>query len=264
MWGNEQVPVRTFFARVKEAGYDGVETWLPDDKQKRKLFLEELQACDLLLISHQHQAIGKTLDDYLKSYLHYLSICLQGEPVLINSHSGRDYFSFEDQKRVINSALEFSATHKIEVLHEIHRGRIGYSPLAAWEVFEACPEMKITADFSHWVCVSENLYLTGFEKMLNEAIFRTGHIHARVGFTEGPQVPDPRAEEWKEEVNVFFGWWDRIVGHNKAKGSETLTITPEFGPYPYMWQLPYTRQNVASQWDINNYIKNKIRQRYPE
>ncbi len=62
--------------------------------------------------------------------------------------------------------------------------------------------MKINADFSHWVCVTES-YLENFQDELNEAIYRAEHIHARVGFTQGPQIPDPGLPAWQEPVQFF-------------------------------------------------------------
>jgi hypothetical protein len=120
--------------------------------------------------------------------------------------------------------------------------------------------MRLTADFSHWCNVSESL-LEDQQDAVNLAIARTDHIHARIGWQEGPQINDPRAPEWKDIVEVHLGWWDRIVEAHRLSGQD-LTITPEFGPYPYMPTLPFTRQPVASQWDINEYMMNLLKKRY--
>ena len=36
-------------------------------------------------------------------------------------------------------------------------------------------------------------------------------IHARVGYEEGPQVPDPAAAEYAAEVVCHMGWWEAIM-----------------------------------------------------
>jgi len=56
--------------------------------------------------------------------------------------------------------------------------------------------------------------------------------------------------------------WDKVVSYFNMQKREFLTITPEFGPYPYMQQLPYTRMPVADQWEINAYMKEFLRARY--
>jgi hypothetical protein len=44
-----------------------------------------------------------------------------------------------------------------------------------------------------------------------------------------------------------------VAAHRQA-GSPTFTITTEFGPDPYMPALPFTRQPVTSQWDVNVFM----------
>jgi hypothetical protein len=42
-------------------------------------------------------------------------------------------------------------------------------------------------------------------------------------------------------------WWDAVIAL-KRKKQDVMTITPEFGPYPYMVHLPYTGKPVSDQW----------------
>ncbi|GAB1483119.1 hypothetical protein MASR2M78_19350 [Treponema sp.] len=50
---------------------------------------------------------------------------------------------------------------------------------------------------SRWCTVAES-YLEDQKEAVDAALSRTDHIHARVGFPEGPQVGDPAAPEWEE------------------------------------------------------------------
>jgi hypothetical protein len=129
------------------------------------------------------------------------------------------------------------------------------------ELFGIRPKMKITADFSHWVCVTES-YLKDFEKELDEAIKRTEHIHARVGFIEGPQISDPRNPYWEQEVEFFLKIWERIIVYQQSIGTEIFTITPEFGPPPYMWINMNDNGPISSQWDINLFMKNLMKEKF--
>jgi hypothetical protein len=257
-WGSEHLPFEDFIIKIKEAGFDGVDTWVPLDMQERKAFIRLLHEYNLPIVCHQHQAKGSNIDDFCKSFEYYLNLCMECGPVLINSHSGRDYFNIDDQLRVIDTAQEFSAKNNIRVAHETHRGRLGFSPYNAKELFALRPEMNVTADLSHWVCVTES-YLEHCPDIVDETILRAEHIHARVGHTQGPQVPDPRAPEWRQATKIFTDWWARILEHNRAAGRETFTVTPEFGPPPYMWTLPSTGKPVADQFELNCYIKDLIR-----
>lgn len=260
-WGHENWPINDFLKKIKEAGYDGVDTWIPDDPQDKKALLDGLQQYELVLVAHQHQAQGDSFEAFKSSFKKYLQICAEAQPLLINSHTGRDYFSFDQNLALIDIAQAFSEQTGIIVAHETHRGRLGSAPFTITEYFEARDNFLITADLSHWTCVSESM-LEHFQPVVEEAIKRTRHLHARVGYEQGPQVPDPRAAEWNYALNTFFSWWDAIVAHNKQLGRDVFTITTEFGPPPYMPTMPYTRQPLADQFEVNCFMKNILTTRY--
>jgi sugar phosphate isomerase/epimerase len=257
-WGLEHLPLEDFIIKIKTAGFDGIDTWMPEDALARKEFIRLIHEYQLPVVSHQHRAKGNTIQEFCKSFEYELSLCLECNPLLINSHSGRDYFSIEDQLRVIDAAAEFSAKHNIAVVHETHRGRLGYSPYNAKELFDLRPEMRVTADLSHWTCVTES-YLENIPFIVDETISRAGHIHARVGHTQSPQVPDPRVAEWQHAADIFMNWWMRILDAKRRAGAAMFTITPEFGPPPYMQTDLITGKPVADQFELNCFIKDLIR-----
>ncbi len=94
---------------------------------------------------------------------------------------------------------------------------------------------------------------------LEIAINRAIHIHARVGYEEGPQVNDPRAPEWSTHLENHINLWKRIAENRKSQGAEYLTITPEFGPIPYVPTLPYTQKPLADVWEINVFIRDTLK-----
>ncbi len=252
-----------FFSAVVGAGYDGIDTWIPEDVKERKKFLRLLDEYRLPVVCHQFHAKGADFKEFCRSFEYYLNLSSECNPILINSHSGKDYFTTDEQLQIIDIAQNFSINKNIRIAHETHRGRIGFSPYNAMDLFRLRPDMKITADFSHWVCVTES-YLEESTIIMTEAIKRTEHIHARIGHTEAPQVTDPRAKEWSDATAVFLAWWDRIIEHKISTGAELFTITPEFGPPPYMVTWPSTGIPVADQHEINIYMKHLLTRRYKE
>lgn len=257
-WGFEHLPFEDFIIKIKTAGFDGIDTWIPELPQERKDFIKLLDEFKLPIVCHQHQAKGDNIDEFCRSFEYYLNLSMECNPVLINSHSGRDYFLIDEQLRVIDVAAEFSVKNNIRVVHETHRGRLGYSPYNANELFKLRPEMKASADLSHWVCVTES-YLEHCPDIINEVISHAEHIHARVGHPEGPQVPDPRVAEWQQATNIFLNWWTRIIAHKRKAGYKQFTVTPEFGPPPYMVTSPSTGKPIADQFELNCFIKDLIR-----
>lgn len=263
LWGHEHLDITDFCQKIREAGYDGIDTWIPEDPAIKRQLFNALERFELLLVSHQHQARGNDFEAFKASFLQYLALSAEGKPILINSHTGKDYFSFEQNLELIDIAAAFSAKRGIVIAHETHRGRVGFSPSVLMDYFRARPDFFITADLSHWVCVTES-FLENFTDPLNEAIARARLIHARVGFEEGPQVPDPRAPEWQYALDHFLGWWDRMVDHRYHAHAPLLAFTTEFGPPPYLPTIPFTNQPVADQFIINCFMKDLLRKRYGE
>ena len=261
LWGHEHLPQQVFLDKVRLAGYDGLDTWIPADSELKFQLFDYLQTHEMLLVTHQHQANGATFREFKSSFLANLHLCAEPAPLLINSHTGRDYFTLQQNLELIDVAQEFSEKSGIPVVHETHRGRVGYSPQMTEQVFRVNENFRITADFSHWVCVTES-FLDNFSEILSEAIARTKHVHARIGYEEGPQVPDPRAAEWQNAATCFLTWWDKIVEANDRQQCAVLAFTTEFGPPPYMPVIPFTNQPVASQFEINCYMKDLLNDRY--
>jgi hypothetical protein len=94
------------------------------------------------------------------------------------------------------------------------------------------------------------------------ALSRSDHIHARVGFAEGPQIPDPRVPQWKDTLDQHLIWWDAVIDSFKRRNEDSVTITAEFGPFPYMQIHPKTKMPLADQWDLNCYMKDLLASRY--
>ena len=120
------------------------------------------------------------------------------------------------------------------------------------------PSLRINADFSHWQVVHESDDLQAHGKAVQAVIDRAWHIHARVGFSQGPQVPDPSAPEWAGQLEICVDWWRRILDARRAQGAEFLTISPEFGPEPYMPAAPHLGWPVADAWEINCWMRRRL------
>lgn len=154
-------------------------------------------------------------------------------------------------------ALEFGSTAGTELSFETHRSRPTFHPWLTAELLRALPELRLTCDFSHWCVVCERL--PDDESVLELAIRRARHVHARVGYAQGPQVPDPRAPEYESELLAHEGWWRRIARACAERGQDSLTVTPEFGPDGYLQNAPFSRQPVADLAELNRWMA--LRQR---
>ena len=250
--------IEHFCQRVKAEGYDGIEVWLPEKNNVNKLLNAiDKYELELILLVAGHE---KNFDDNFASFKSNLERALSLSPRLINCHTGRDYFTFEQASQFFNETIKRSAQTGINITHETHRARILFAAHISEMFLQKFPALRLTLDISHWCNVASSL-LADQTQAVNLALAHSDHVHSRVGFAHGPQVNDPRAPEWKTAFNAHVAWWDKVVAL-KRQTTGQLTMTTEFGPAPYMPTLPYTNQPVADQWAINRYMMSYWRERY--
>jgi hypothetical protein len=100
------------------------------------------------------------------------------------------------------------------------------------------------------------------QDLLDRCAQHVHHIHGRVGYAQGPQVPDPRAPEYAAELTAHERWWDRLWESMRARGFATATFTPESGPDGYLHLMPYTQKPVADLWEINRWLGHRQLERF--
>ena len=259
-WGQANTTWEVFLYSVKSSGYDGIEASVPyDEKEKAEMF-NRLAKYDLKLIGQHWETVEPDFVRHCKEFELRLLHQADAKPIFINSQTGKDYYSFEQNKKLISIANNVENKTGITILHETHRGKFSFAAHITKQYFEKLPDLRITLDISHWCNTAESL-LQDQKEAVNLAIVRTDHIHARIGFAEGPQITDPRDPAWSDEMEFHLNCWDKIADIKKKK-KLPLTITPEFGPSPYMMSLPFTQQAVADQWEINKYMMQLLKERY--
>jgi sugar phosphate isomerase/epimerase len=259
VWGNT-LPFGEICERVRKAGYDGVEMDLPSDPDDARERVHLLRDHDLRFIGQYWQSLETDFNRNRDSYRRHLEYLASTGPEFINAQTGKDYFSLDQNIELIRVSEAVARDTGIQVIHETHRGKFLFCLPKFMDAVQSVPELPITLDASHWCNVHESL-LEDQSIAMELAIRATRHIHARVGHPEGPQVNDPRAAEWTDALNAHLGWWDAVVTQHRASGRD-LTITPEFGPAPYMPEMPHTRAPLSSQWDVNVHMMNLLRERY--
>ncbi len=261
LWGMDHLSLEDALQKIKEAGYHGTEIALNpdvDDLSSIKKLFDEL---GLRMLAQHPFGRGNTPGEYLENYISKLAQITEINPDMINCHTGKDYFSVKDNLKIIEAAETVSAQTGTMIAHEIHRGRFSFSSALIGEYLNRFPGLKLTADFSHWCVVSESL-LEDQEEIMTKTIPHCVHTHARVGNSQSAQVNHPEAPENKPALERHTQWWKSIYDHHKKTNKKEYTITCEFGPAPYLPGLPFTNQPVASQWEINLFIKEYLIKKY--
>ncbi len=237
--------------QIADAGYDGIDMWV-DFAPPPSQLLPLLEARGLTLIASGPAPRREDLEPLFARLAEY-------HPVKMSLHAGRDSMTRDEGTRFFEDALRLQAQVDVPVSYETHRGRLLYCPWDTLFYLQAFDNLNLTVDYSHWVNVCERLPDDQAEA-LDLANRRARHIHGRVGYEEGPQVPDPTAAEFQYAVAWHERQWRRIWEHRRDANESEFTFTPEYGPPSYLHTLPHTNVPVADLWNICLWAANRARE----
>lgn len=269
LWGHEGT-LSDAVRQAVEAGFDGIEGPVPESVASREAFGADLREAGLDLIAEvttgggyvPNPAAGpdRHLDDLQRGIERSLPL----SPRFINTQTGLDAWELADQVAFFEKVLACEDEYGLPISVETHRSRSTFHPWITREILRAVPGLRITCDFSHWCCVAERLVMDDDPALLDFFADRCHHIHARVGYDQGPQVPDPRAPEYGPAVDRHQAWWRVIREARRRHGCGETTFTPEFGPDGYLHLEPHTRKPVADLWEVNRWMGGRLREWFGE
>lgn len=258
LWGVTD-PWEDTFPKFAELGFTGIEAPLPAKDEARR-FRKLLDQHGFAYIPQIFSG-GTDVAGHARSFAEQLRAAADWSPLLVNAHSGLDAWDDTDACRYFESALEAELARGVAVAHETHRGRILFNPWTTDRMLARFDTLRLCCDFSHWVCVAERLIDDQLE-IIRRSAERCLHLHARVGYEQGPQVPDPRAPEYAPHLAAHERWWRIVWEAQERRGDKTTTLTPEFGPPGYLHTLPYTQAPVSDLWDICHWQAQRQRENF--
>ena len=142
----------------------------------------------------------------------------------------------KDMIPVVQAWLALAREEGMPLQFETHRGSITNDLLSTLQLLEAIPQMRLSADLSHYV-VDRELYLPVPERELaffDRVIARSGSFQGRVATGQHIQVPlhFPQHAPWLE---LFTSWWEQgfATWRRGASAAEDLIFLCELGPTEY-------------------------------
>lgn len=265
-WGFEGTHA-AFAEEAFEDGYNGLEAPVPEDEHTRR----ELQSA---LAHHGFDLIAEictagsyvpdrraSVTDHIESFRVKLENSLKLSPRQINCMAGCDAWPLAQSVDFFSKLIEIAREADIPISFETHRSRILFNPWITRDLVRQVPDLYFTCDFSHWCVVCERLIDTETDA-LAEIFPRARHIHGRVGYDQGPQVPHPAAPEYADALAAHQRWWEACWHSLQQRGATECTMTPEFGPDGYLHQLPFTSAPVGDLRSINHWIMQTEREHF--
>lgn len=137
---------------------------------------------------------------------------------------------------IIRTWLEMADDIGVPIKFETHRDCITNDMFMTLQLLDAIPEMRLTADLSHY-CLNREMSAPISEQ--NQAwiqciLERSDSFQGRVSSHEQVQVPlhFPQNKKW---VTIFKDWWERGFRswRARAKGDDALIFLCELGPPEY-------------------------------
>lgn len=264
LWGVDLTHgLMQYLPHWREAGYEALEVSLRHvpDRTHFLRFLKEASFQWIPQVFSRDFQPGGSVREHLESLREQMEECLAHEPLFFNVHSGSDAWSAAEAEDFYAQAIDLEKTMGVPFSHETHRQRYFATPWQTRHILQQFPALRITSDFSHWVCVCERL-LPDMGETIALAARHCHHLHARVGYAEGPQVPDPSAPEYAPHLAAHEAWWEEIWQSQRSRGFVYSTLTPEFGPPPYLQTLPHTNVPVADLATVCDWMARRQRERF--
>jgi hypothetical protein len=223
-------PIATRFDAVAEAGFDGL-----------SLDLGAIPLEQALLITANYKRTGlrglvtafpQSIED-LRPAIHlaqkieapFVVVVGQVMPIAVS-----------DMIPVVEAWLALAREEGMPLQFETHRGSITNDLLSTLQLLEAIPDMRVSADLSHYV-VDRELYLPPPERELaffDQVIARAGSFQGRVATGQHIQVPlhFPQHKPW---LDLFTTWWRQgfETWRREAAEDEDLIFLCELAPTEY-------------------------------
>lgn len=257
-WGARSSYIE-FADEARADGYDGLEAPVPLEKSRQadlRAALDE-HGFDLIAeictagsyVPERRATPAQHRDDFQRK----LEAIHQVQARQINCMAGCDAWPLAQSIDFFGELIALAKQAGIPISFETHRSRTLFTPWVARDMALALPDLYFTCDFSHWCVVCERLIDTEDDALAVVAP-RARHIHGRVGYDQGPQVPHPAAPEYAAALSAHQRWWELCWQGMQAAGLPQCTLTPEFGPDGYLHHQPFTDMPVGDLRQINRWM----------
>ena len=258
LWG-VTAPWTQTVSELREAGCCGIEARVPHTVEEQQDLARRLQTSALEYIAIVFSGGGvipaqrEMPEQHLARLRERFEAAKKLNPRFVNLLAGNDRWPLAQQVDFLGRAHELAQQYGLICSFETHRATSLYSPWLTLEIIAQLPQLRFTADISHWILVSERLLNDPCDDF-SPFIERGHHIQARVGYDQGPQVPHPAAPEYRAALAFQQQFWQQIWQSQRERGYRQTTLTPEFGPDGYLHHLPFTNVPVADLWSLNAWM----------
>ena len=235
------------FAKVKAAGFEGVECWLSDEEEAGHKAALDREGLRITIGHHPH-----TLDDVRTT----VAKAKRLDAVFIFAQPLNPFVPIKEAADFCREARRIANDEGFAFFVETHRNNIPESLNQALQLIEHWPEVRFTGDFSHFVVVSE-FYGLEYEKAVERmmpVLSRTSHMHGRISNGEAVQVDV--GDGSGPTAQFFVGIWTAAMREwRKGAGpGDVFPFASELGPPRYAITLKDGKE-FSDRWEQSLVMK---------
>lgn len=235
------------FSRVHDAGFEIVECWLGDEDEKPTR--EALDRHGLgLVLGHRpfnSQDVRATVERAVR---------LNADFVFAQPASA--YTPLDDVVKLVTEGRKIANDHGKAFFVETHRNNWTENIPQTLQLIERVPDVRFTADLSHFVLVGEFYGWEGegaAERMM-PILERTSHMHGRIG--NGEQVQVDVGDGSGETAQFFVRLWTITMRQwlQEAQAGDVFQFSSELGPPRYAITTPDGKE-FSDRWEQSLVMK---------
>ncbi|TYP74576.1 xylose isomerase-like TIM barrel protein [Paenibacillus methanolicus] len=224
------------FKMIAHAGFDGIDAFVPKPDEAAA-WRESLDRHRLALSVNAYPSSADDLRRELELAAGF------GGIRAVNVQVMTPFLTGEAAIRLLEDIAALAGEYGLSVNVETHRGTITQDLIRTADYVQYIPELRLTADFSHYVLAGEMPRIPDeAENLFRQLLSRADCLHGRVSNGEQIQVGCFADEEhpmlahygrWWELA--MRGWLERYANGvvNGDSDGGALLFIPELGPPPY-------------------------------
>ena len=268
LWGMEQrhptkdePSDKDNFKKIKEAGFNGATIDLAaheieEFRKKKHYFYEEYLGCMVNAFPYSKEDLGPLL-----------KLAREFDACFVNIIGGVMPINYKDAVPLVYDWMEEAEKEGVTILFETHRDSLLNDLFYTLQLIEEVPEMRLTADLSHFV-VDREMWTpinTRDQEYIQTILNRSDCFQGRVASRGQIQVQlgFPQHEEW---VEIFKEWWRYGLEqwHKRQTQSSTARFLCELGPPPSYAITDANQLELSDRWQEALIIKMWIEEIWQE
>ncbi|WP_246862836.1 sugar phosphate isomerase/epimerase family protein [Paenibacillus cellulosilyticus] len=248
LFDGRELTMEEQFRLIADSGFQGIDAFTPEPGESAEQWRALLEQYGLALSVNVYPT---SLDD-MKAALDRAAA--YGSIKAVNVQVMTPFVIGEAAVTLLSGIASLADEYKLPINIETHRGTITQDLIRTAEYVERIPNLRLTADLSHYVLAGEMLNVPEqAEAYFQLLLSRADCIHARLSNGEQIQV-DIGTDGSHPMLDRYGQWWKdgmRSWRQSHPEGGSLLFI-PELGPPPYAITIdePSSRKReISDRWE---------------